>query len=118
MQNLTQDADFGLCDGLCAGIALEERQSSRSCWIGKDLSELREQNHQERMDLVFVTYHILTELLLQTHQFPIDCYLLSRHIAKAGLTTEERTRNCRGVHLIRFGSQTSLLGKGMHLSWM
>src|SRR6266581_979748 len=41
-QDLTQCANFGLCNSLCAGIALEEGEGSRPCWIGKHLSELGE----------------------------------------------------------------------------
>src|SRR5207302_1464554 len=118
VQHLTQSDDVGLCNGLCAGIALKECQGSRSCGISKHLGELGEEHRQQGVDLVFVAHHVIAELLLETDQFPIGCHLLTGHIAKTGFSAEQGTCNRRGIHLVRFGSQTSLLCKGMHLSWM
>src|SRR5260370_725077 len=118
MQNLTQGTDSGLCNSLCAGVALEQCEGCRPCWISKDLSELGEENHQERVDLIFVADDVIAKLVLQTHQFPIGRHLLAWHIAKASLITQECACNRGRIHPVCFGSQSSLLGKGMHLSWM
>jgi len=63
-QELAQGLHLGLRDGLCAWIALENRQGSGPRGRGFDLREFREQHDQQRMDLIFVAHHVITQLLL------------------------------------------------------
>src|SRR5215471_20987203 len=44
VQHLTQRDDVSLCNSLCAGIAFQEGQGSRSGWISKHLGELGEEH--------------------------------------------------------------------------
>jgi hypothetical protein len=70
------------------------------------------------MDLIFVAHHLLGELLLQAHQFPIGDDFFARDIAKTCFCAKPHTCNGATIQAIRFRAQSSLLGEGVDLTGM
>jgi hypothetical protein len=68
-QELTQRCWIGLTHGLGAGIGFEDGECGCPGGISEDPMELWKENHQQGMDFIFVAHHVLTQLLVQPHQF-------------------------------------------------
>ena len=118
MQQGTQGLHWRLRDSLRTGITFEYCQGSRPRRINKHLRKFGKLDYQQGMDLIFVTHDVVAELVVNAQQFAIRRDLFARHVAKACLSAEQRSRNGEGVELICFRSHASLLRKSMHLRRM
>jgi len=85
------------------GNAVPHRKGSRQAGISKDLRELWEEDHDERLDLVLVGCCLIAELGVQAYQFPVRRYPLAWHIAGPCLPAQKDSGNGHGVKPVRLG---------------
>ena len=101
VQELAQRHRISLPHRLSTWIGFEHPQGRWSAGIGEDLAEFGKEHDQQRMQFVFVADHIITELLLQPHQFSVGAHLLVRDIPKARFAAEQGPCNGRRIQPVR-----------------